>query len=79
MGNSRMHKTNDSVNNLNIADDDGFAFLMRSPEREYNDDDEIIEIDEGDEELAQIIRRIIVWFNKESCNVCINQQHIGFL
>jgi hypothetical protein len=58
MGNSRMHKTSDSMN-YNSMEDDGFAFLMRSPEKEY-EEDEIIEIDEGDEELAQIISRIIV-------------------
>jgi hypothetical protein len=32
---------------------------MRSPEKE-EEGDEIIEIDEGDEELAQIISKIIV-------------------
>ncbi len=53
-----MHKTSDSMN-YNSMEDDGFAFLMRSPEKEY-EEDEIIEIDEGDEELAQIISRIIV-------------------
>lgn len=46
MGNSRMHKTNDSTNNA-FMEDDGFAFLMRSPQKDY--DDEVIQIDEGDE------------------------------
>jgi hypothetical protein len=33
--------------------------LLKSPERDY-EKDEVIEIDEGDEELAQIISRIII-------------------
>jgi hypothetical protein len=54
---SRMQNTNDSLDNN--AEEDGFAFMMRSPEKE-DEGDEIIEIDEEDEELAQIISKIIV-------------------
>ncbi len=53
-----MHNTNDSLDNN--MEEEGFAFMMRSPEKE-DDGDEIIEIDEEDEELAQIISKIIVW------------------
>lgn len=52
-----MHNTNDSLDN--DVEEDGFAFMMQSPEKE-DDGDEIIEIDEEDEELAQIISKIIV-------------------
>ena len=54
---SRIHNTNDSLDNN--VEEDGFAFMMRSPEKE-DEGDEIIEIDEEDEELAQIISKIIV-------------------
>lgn len=52
-----MQNTNDSLDSN--AEEDGFAFMMRSAEKE-DEGDEIIEIDEEDEELAQIISKIIV-------------------
>lgn len=55
MRQSRMQKTTDTLE----CEEEGFEYLMRSPTKDY-EKEEIIEIDDGDQELAQIINRIII-------------------